>query len=196
MNRHRQSGVALLEALVTAVLLGIGLLSLASLQIKALQGATEAEHRRVATDLAWTLADRIRANLPADTATGHAYVSDPPASCAAPAGLRRCSMAAGAGSASGVQRCSPAEMAAWDLYTLRCDAASGVRARLPGGRLTVTCVDADPGDSDTCSTGSELRITVRWTTRGDLLGSASANTGTERVTLAVVPGADQGVPAP
>ncbi len=196
MSRRRQRGVALVEAMITAVVLGVGLLALASLQTQALQGATEAEHRRVATDIAWTLADRIRANLPADTATGHAYVSAPPDDCTPPPGLPQCSMAAGASEVDGVSRCSPAQMAAWDLYSLRCGAGLGVRTRLPGGRLTVTCVDADASDADTCSTGSELRITVQWSTRGDLLGRPTALTGTDSVTLAVVPGADQGVPSP
>ncbi|MCW4254661.1 MAG: prepilin-type N-terminal cleavage/methylation domain-containing protein, partial [Candidatus Thiodiazotropha taylori] len=43
-------GMTLIEVLVAAVIIGVGLLGVASLQITALQGASNADYRSRATD--------------------------------------------------------------------------------------------------------------------------------------------------
>ncbi|MCW4245707.1 MAG: type IV pilus modification protein PilV, partial [Candidatus Thiodiazotropha taylori] len=55
--------MTLIEVLIAAVIIGVGLLGVASLQITALQGASNADYRSRATDLTAALADRMRANL-------------------------------------------------------------------------------------------------------------------------------------
>jgi len=65
-NRLQQRGTTLVEVLVAAIIIGIGLLGIASLQVKSMQASTNAELRARATDLAWALADRMRTNLQAD----------------------------------------------------------------------------------------------------------------------------------
>ena len=57
-------GTTLLEVLIAAVILGIGLLGIAALQMTSMQGSANAEYRGRASDLAWSLIDRMRANLP------------------------------------------------------------------------------------------------------------------------------------
>ena len=182
-------GTTLIEALVAAVIIGIGLLGIASLQMKALQASSEAEYRAKATDIAWALADRMRSNLGAQTDDGYDYVSTAPLTTCPSAPNNVCAMAPGASDASGVVSCTPAQMAAFDLYELRCAADIGVKRVLPAGALTVTCNDADTTNSDPCDPTSEISITISWATREDVLDSGAK---TDSIVMSVTPGGDPG----
>jgi type IV pilus assembly protein PilV len=58
------SGFTLMEVLVTVVILSVGLLGVAGLQLNSLRGNQSALDSSVAVTLAMEAADRIRANLP------------------------------------------------------------------------------------------------------------------------------------
>lgn len=60
---RNQSGFTLLEILVAIVVLSIGLLGLAGLQAVSLNNNQTAYYRSIATQQAYDMADRIRANL-------------------------------------------------------------------------------------------------------------------------------------
>lgn len=62
-SRVRQSGVTLIEALITMVILSFGLLSVAALQLKSLQYATISYHRSIATIHASDLVERLWAGI-------------------------------------------------------------------------------------------------------------------------------------
>lgn len=63
MIDHRvQRGTTLIEVLVTIVLLAIGLLGLAGLQVSSVQSNHSAYHRSQATILAYDISDRMRSN--------------------------------------------------------------------------------------------------------------------------------------
>jgi type IV pilus assembly protein PilV len=65
--RHsRQSGVSLLEVLISIVILSIGLLGSAGLIMNGLKNSNTAYYRSQATILASDILDRMRANLPND----------------------------------------------------------------------------------------------------------------------------------
>ncbi len=193
-SNRSQRGTTLVEVLIAAVIIGIGLLGIASLQVKALQASTNAEHRANATDLAAALADRIRANLGSRSDNNLAnYQTTPIAACA---GLNasNCAMAAGAADTTGVAQCSPANMAAFDLATIRCGEAclqddicdeGGIKNMLPGGELTVSC-GAVP-----CGGTSDMRIQVSWEVRNDTFGEGN-NQGNamDFITLTLIPGVD------
>src|SRR5690606_37489064 len=106
LNRHPRSragvaGFTLIEVLVALIVLSIGLLGLAALQIQSIKHNTDAYFRTQATLLAYDIIDRMRANSAAVSA-GIYEVSAPPATevtCGEDA--------AGCGSA--------AELAAYDL---------------------------------------------------------------------------------
>ncbi len=185
-SRPFQRGTTLVEALIAAVIIAIGLLGIAVLQVKSLQASTNAEYRAKAVDIASSLADRMQANLIADTASGNDYISTTPLSACPAAPAQLCSMTPGASSVSGVSSCTPTQMAAFDLYEARC-ATTGVKQVLPGGSLTVRCIDSVAGNADACDPGSEMRITVNWDTRTETLDTGSK---TDFITLAFVPGAD------
>ncbi len=168
---RRAKGAGLLEVMVAAAILGLGLLGVAALQVTALQGSTSSQYRARATDLAASLADRIRANLTMD----NNYVSGVASSCTAPA--QRCAMTPDGATAASA--CTQANVATYDLWEIRCQ--SGVRDSLPGGTMSVTCTDSDVTDADACTAGSVFSITVNWQ---GVVGSSTDTT----VILNFVPG--------
>lgn len=183
VNKHSQRGATLIEAMIAAVIIGVGLLGIASLQTKAMQGSTEAEYRAKATDLAWTLADRIRANMPAD----NRYITTAPiSSCPTPnSGGNVCVQTPG-GAAIASGACSSNDLADSDIQNLFCGSNTGIKDRLPGGTLDISCTDNNATDGDACSPGSQMTITITWLTRTDPFGN---NDYTDQIVMPVIPGA-------
>ena len=178
----RSRGASLLEVLIAALVIAIGLLAIGALQFKSLQSTSSAQYRAKATDLAWALADRMRANLPgADN-----YITGVAADCSAPADI--CAMAPDAADATGVTSCTPAQMAAFDLYEIRC--SDGVRTALPGGTLAVSCIDSNTADGDPCSDVSPFNIEITWEgTRSD--EDNNREQFAEQLVMTVIPGTEK-----
>ncbi|MCS6944639.1 MAG: type IV pilus modification protein PilV [Sutterellaceae bacterium] len=113
----RAKGATLIEVLVTLVIVAIGLLGLAGLQVRGLAIQKDAHGRALATQLALDMADRMRANVPGVAAGAYrftvAYPTGPYALPAAP----DCE----------TQVCTPQQQAQYDL--------AGWFARLRGGAL-------------------------------------------------------------
>ncbi len=176
-------GVTLIEVLVAVIVVSTGLLGMVALQMTALEGANDTQYRSRATDLAASLADRMRANPTAGA--GGDYVFTPPAvAVACPAAATTpCAMQpdqAVDATTTGALNCSTAQMAAYDLWEIRC--ANGVEDSLPGGTLTVSCADADTTDAVVCSPGSQFTLNVTWQTK-----SQTAGFTTDAVTLTIIP---------
>ncbi len=117
----RQSGIAMIEVLVTMVVFAIGALGLAAMQITSLKYNKDSAVRSKATLLSLELSDRMRANMAAVKAGNYtrnegyaAAVGDKPA-------------APGCGN-NGTE-CSPANMATLDLS----DWTTSIANTLPGG---------------------------------------------------------------
>ncbi|MEW8342210.1 MAG: type IV pilus modification protein PilV [Candidatus Thiodiazotropha taylori] len=179
IHKSKCRGMTLIEVLVAAVIIGVGLLGVASLQITALQGASNADYRSRATDLTAALADRMRANLFGVDAND--YISDVPADCTTPPD-EICAMTPDDTSTTGIADCSPAEMATFDLWEVSC--RNGVQTSLPGGEMIVTCNDNDATDADPCSPVSTMVVTITWQVQSD-----TADPETETVVTSIVPGA-------
>ncbi|MES9992264.1 MAG: type IV pilus modification protein PilV [Candidatus Thiodiazotropha sp.] len=151
-KRHAR-GMTLVEVLIAAVVIAVGLLGVASLQISALQGASDAQYRAKASDAIASLADRIRANLSAvPDYTG----AIPAESCAiAPDApmttIERCAMSPD-GSVAAVSECTAADMAAYDLWEVNC----ALQATMPGAELEIVCPAAG------CEEMSPLTVTISW----------------------------------
>lgn len=62
MNKLNQKGVGLIEVLVALVILALGVLGFAALQLRALDAAQEATEQTVAMNTARDLAERMRVN--------------------------------------------------------------------------------------------------------------------------------------
>jgi type IV pilus assembly protein PilV len=60
---NKNTGFTLIEVLIAMLVLAVGLLGLASLQATSLRNTQSSYNRSLATELAYDLADRMRANL-------------------------------------------------------------------------------------------------------------------------------------
>ena len=116
MSRNKtQKGFTLIEVLVAVVILSIGLLGLAGMQLWAVKNTGNAFYRTQATLAANEMVERIRAN-PKGVYSGVA-------SCGS------------AGKSCSTGGCVPSELAGEDLDNVAC----GVSDALPRGQLTVAC---------------------------------------------------------
>jgi len=123
MKKH--SGFTLIEVLIAMLVLAVGLLGLAGLQATSLTNNQSAYNRSQATQLAYDIADRMRANV-AGIAT---YTAILPGAATAKA---NCQTTTG---------CTPANMAENDLFEWNCAVAGGcvnITATLPSGAGTIT----------------------------------------------------------
>jgi len=124
MKRSRQTGMTLIEILVSLLILSIGLLGMAGLQTVSLRNTQSAYQRTQAAILSTDIVERVRANLQGveagsyDNAAGELTAA--------------CNSAAG---------CSAAQMAANDVAEWK----QALAATLPEGEGTL-CADATPDD--------------------------------------------------
>lgn len=173
----KNKGFSLLEVMVAVVVVGIGLLGIAKLQITALQNSSHAGYRSNATDMASSIAERIKANIAAD----NFYVSAPIGAC--PAMPTRCAMPPD-GSVGDASNCiydedaATNDMATYDLWEIRC--LNGVKNILPEGTMSIACTDSDTTDTDVCTPNSTFLTTITWTNQ---------NGNNEEVVMSFVPGA-------
>ena len=152
-NRHGKgaAGFTLLEVLVAVVVLSVGLLGLASLQVNGLRFNHSAYLRTQATLLAYELADRMRANRPGLTANN--YDNPAPAPAVNPA-CRTFSAAGG---------CNPSQIALNDIAEWQLALAR----LLPNGQ-GVVCRDAIPIEpastpaAPACGGGNTYAIKIWW----------------------------------
>jgi len=193
-QQHRHQGSTLLEVMIAVLIIGIGLLGVASLQVASLQGANDADFRSRATDIAVSLADRLRANAGADDD----YRVSAPADCDTPPD-EICAMtpdAAVISKAPFFPACTPQQMAVHDVWEIQC--LNGVQDILPSGSLTVTCANGTA--TDPCPDDTTFTISVTWQMRMAELPDPESESEsesevktvtleTETVTLSVIPGA-------
>jgi type IV pilus assembly protein PilV len=166
---RNSAGVSMIEILVTIVVLSIGLLGMAALQLTGMRSTNSATYRTQATLLANDIAERMRANITAvDNNTFMAVDSATNINCAAfPATY--CSEFYNSG-AQAATACTPTQMAAYDINVWFCGVnsngarAGGVQAALPQAAATITCTDTNPtgGDADPCTDRSPHTIIVSW----------------------------------
>ena len=170
MMRKRLDGFTLIEILIAVVILSIGLLGMAGIQIKGLRGTSSSGQRSQATLLANDIAERIHTNINGigtpndDTNTHYANVATNEITCGAQVPAF-CSATPPTTDADGnlvpsnVKPCSATDMATFDIYDFACGLQNnaGVNNLLPGGFAKITC------NANDCPPGSELTIQVNWT---------------------------------
>ncbi len=143
-------GIALMEAMIAILLLSVGALAYAGLQVKSLSAASSSMWRSKATILAYEMADRMRANRAGVVAGNYNALATAQA-------VNDC------GTASD---CTPARMALLDHWQW----SSTLGRELPGGS-GVVCIDATPDDGTAAATacdgaGTMLAVKVFWSERG------------------------------
>jgi len=117
---NKQSGFTLIEALISMVILAIGLLGMAALQANSLRNNQSAYNRSQATQMAYDMSDRMRVNK----SVGANYVSTF-MTVAAATKVANCLLTAS---------CSAADMAKNDLFELQ----TALKTALPRGIASIT----------------------------------------------------------
>ncbi len=152
---RRQAGFSLLEVLIAALVLSVGLLGLAGLQIAGMKTTHNSYQVQQGTWIVQDLLERMRANRPGVVA-GNYTVSSYGACGTAP-------------TCTNVANCTASETAAIDLYQVHCGTggnSNGIRNQLVNGALTVGCSAVG------CANGG-VQIRLQWDER-----NASRNAGT------------------
>lgn len=141
--RKSQAGFTLLEILVAIVVLSIGLLGLAGIQVVSLNNNQVAYYRSIASQQAYDMADRMRANLAGITAGNYNNLTA--TKPADPACI-----------ATG---CTVAQMATTDHYQW----LTNSETLLPSGSGTVRCISGPSGCVATVADSNRVfDITVTW----------------------------------
>jgi type IV pilus assembly protein PilV len=155
---HQLAGFTLIEVLVAVLVLAIGLLGLAALQVTGLRNNHSAYLRSQATTLALDMADRMRANKiavdnPSVAADDNQYALVTGAEIGTDPGYDCASTFPGSQTT-----CTSSQMAQIDIYQW----LMLLQKALPSGTGTVTCNDRLATDGDTCTTGSVHVIAITW----------------------------------
>lgn len=140
---QRQSGIALLEALIASALVGATLLGLLHMQMRTLADSENALHRAQALHLIDDLGNRIRTNPAGFQALG-SFTS---AWGDSPAPDTDCQ----------AQWCNPGQLAQWDLARWK----KNIAHALPRGDATVF----DVGDPGARASRRTLGVMVAWHSR-------------------------------
>lgn len=148
----KNAGFTLLEVLIALVILSLGLLGLAGLQLRSLRANNDSFARSQAMIMAYGIADRMRVN--AQAAADGEYLLDPDNPPAAPAYDCIDSFPGTQGS------CGPGEMADADIAAWMDELETP--NVLPAGTGRITCDDSVTTDGITCSPSSVHTITVMW----------------------------------
>ncbi len=148
MNR----GFSLIEVLIALVVLAIGLLGLATLQMTSLQFNSDAYLRSQATVLAYDIADRMRSNMTGVVA-GNYTVSTETDANAKVSSYASCGTSGGTCDCTGTGSCSVANMAQYDLGTWY----DRLDKTLPGSSIKRATIE-DRGNR-------EFKITIKWDER-------------------------------
>lgn len=153
-KKIRQAGFTLVEILVSLLILSVGMLGMAGIQVSGLRNSATSTYRTDATQLSYDIADFMRANKMAVSSNDFATISyaysdtltDPQKSC-----LQATTTAT-------VSSCTASEMALVNVY----DWVSRARQKLPNASVSVQCNDLDTTDTDTCTDNSTHAITLTW----------------------------------
>lgn len=148
-------GFTLLEVLVALLVLSIGLLGLAGLQVTGLRDNHSAYLRSQAVLLAQDMADRMRQNRTGVNANNYMIITLPVTGV-----IPNCISTV----------CTAAQIATADAN----DWALLLTSELPLGIGSVVCTDSDGGiDPDPCTNGSVHIVTVQWDDNKDSVVDAA-----------------------
>lgn len=132
-----QSGLTLLEILIAVLVLSVGLLGVAGLQLTGLKNGQQSYQRSQVAVLAYEMADRMHANRQAAETGAYAFAAPPPVP--------------GANCQTG--NCTSAELAAWDTWDWYTN--NMLPSLTPGASATIVCTTV-------CGPGLLQTLTITW----------------------------------
>jgi type IV pilus assembly protein PilV len=153
MNKRAQHGSGLIESLISILVVSIGFLGFAGLQINGLAAANDSLFRSKAINLSYQMSDRVRANLPAASAGAYNNFT---------------SQTAASSGCTITVNCTATQMAQNDFNEWLAEVQTG--SVLPSG-AAVICLDSTPDDgtpSDAAcdGQGNVLSIKLWWSEKG------------------------------
>jgi type IV pilus assembly protein PilV len=161
---HKNTGFTLIEVLIAMLVLAVGLLGLAGLQATSLRNNQSAYNRGQATQLAYDIADRIRANASVANNYAGSFMKLPDATAQAD-----CLVVS--------TTCTTADMAENDLYEWNCAVAGGCENDIPPISATLPSGEGIEGTIEEAA--GVFTITITWDDNrdGDADGDGSAREG-------------------
>ena len=163
-------GVGMIEILITLVILSMGLLGVATLQLIASFNNMEALTRSQAVLVAEQVVERLRVssvitqnvdgNVIDDAYVDARLYNFGNLSCHSDATEYDCFCQSFPATLSNchINQCNPAQLAAFDAYELSCASIQ----HNPNMTLEVKCNDSNTSDSTACSAGSRYTIMLSW----------------------------------
>jgi type IV pilus assembly protein PilV len=149
-----QMGFSLLESMVAVLVISVGLLGVASMQMLAMKGSHHAFQQGRVSDLMKALLERMRSNATAVYNDDYTIVNS---------SSYKCSEALTKNCEDGSTVCDAKELAKSDLYHAICgyDSAhlGGIQGALADGAISISCL----GGASTCAEG--INFTMRWSER-------------------------------
>lgn len=150
-SRRQQGGFTLLEVLVAAIVLAIGLIGVAGLQYAGIKSSQDSYGRSQAAFLIYAITDSIRAN--AETARAGGYDIDAGGSVAGSPTV----------CVGETADCTPTELALWDLFKWK----KSMGHLLPGGDGSIL------SELDAATGVATIQVSVNWTS---MQGSGGTDT--------------------
>jgi type IV pilus assembly protein PilV len=208
MNETAKSrGFTLIELLIAVVILSVGLLGLAGMQITGLRSVNSSSSYTQATLAVNDLVERIRANPVASDNNAFLLVESPAISpntnstdpnlvlinCAAMPNPY-CSEYYDGTNVVTATSCTPDQMAAYDINTWFCGENNGagrtgsLSSQFPQAEVRITCNDIDNTDADACTYGSRHTVSLSWRELDPNRDSGNPNATINRnITLTIQP---------
>lgn len=170
----KQDGFSLMEVLITILLVSIGLLGYAALQMGALNSSLDSFSRTQASLILEDAAARIRNNseyLKSDQGLANAYIGNVQARDV----FQWCDIENGLSpeaACSDGEQCAMSDLAKQDIFEV-CESLKSTK--IPTGVIGASCFDRDTADTDSCSYGSKLSLFLAWKgiEREDVSGNSS-----------------------
>ena len=145
-----QRGYSLMEVLIAVVVLAVGLLGIAGLQVLSIKNTQSAYLRSQATLLAYDIIDSIRVNPAAKASYAIGIGVSPTGTYSSCIGT--------------AANCSTAEVAVYDIYQWKCVLGkwAGAAPCVTGDLASIKGLLPD-GDASVVVTGDDVTVTVQWT---------------------------------
>lgn len=179
---NKQSGFALVEILVTAVILAIGISGLGLLLLKGIQGTQDSAQQSQAMWIVHDYAGRIRSNAPGARLDGYVIGNTAESyDCETNEPVQKCAdywepALIGSGKLVSADICSSVQMAAYDRWTTLCGVSSEAHTYsspsdfLVNPILTAECSNEHASRSTDPVTGQpdcvQYTISLTWDTKG------------------------------
>lgn len=143
LNNRKQAGFNLVEVMIAALVISVGMLGIAGLQLISMKGSHQSYMRHQATYLLQDVVERIRAN-PAQLAAYDGFDSKTSTSFSCPP-AKDCS----------ANSCNGADLVNYDKSSVAC----GLNQRLNSGRIQVSCNPAG-----VCA-NNNINVRISWVER-------------------------------